>query len=166
MRLTAARFKTVIVVALTKNVKLGNSSQAMLHFRKRTRLPYECVANVKKITVDKSFQVNVVVLCLTGLQEQAGCRSALGLVPLTPFPPFAQSQFFLSPPVTAKFSSLHHLPSQRSLLPVDLPFNAVNLTLNDVHHLLKLQEQLNKSTHSRLVIFRTCNRVSETARNV
>jgi len=84
--------------------------------------------------------------CLTD-QEQVDGIQRLVLY-LTPFHPLPNFQF--SPPGNwVKFSSLHQFAeSAIALLPkVDLwQLSTLNLTLNDVHHLLKLQEQLNNDS--------------------
>ena len=77
-----SQIQTVIVVAITKNVKLAQAPGNVLLPRKATGLAHESVANVSQvITVDKSFLTERVGSLPNELQEQvdAGLRLVLYL---------------------------------------------------------------------------------------
>ncbi len=53
---TASLIRTVIVVIVTKNIRLADAPGNVLLPQKQTRLPHESVANVSQIfTIDKSY---------------------------------------------------------------------------------------------------------------
>ena len=63
---TASRIHTVIVVMITKNLKLADAPGNVMLPRKHTHLPHDSVANISQVfTIDKSF-----------LTEKAGYLSA------------------------------------------------------------------------------------------
>lgn len=71
-----SRINTVIVVALTSNLKLGRAPGNVPLPRKETGLPKDSVANVSQVvTLDKSF----LSTCVGALPKPLFCRIEAGL---------------------------------------------------------------------------------------
>lgn len=79
---TESRIRTVVIVALTTNLRLATAPGYVLLRRKHSRLPKDSVANVSQVlTVDKSLLTErVSLLPIRLLREiEAGLRLVLGL---------------------------------------------------------------------------------------